>query len=174
MVNTIEKFLFDADTLIAAARLFYANDLVPTFWDILATKAKSGNIILLDLVKNEIDQGNDWLNNWMNKAQTYFAICNHADSEIVPRYAAIMQYIQSCGFYNPSGLNSWAKNNVADPWLIATAAAKEYTLITFEQPSGSLSTKNKSGKVKIPDVAKHFNVEVHNLFYMMRVLGIKI
>lgn len=172
MVNTIEKFLFDSDTLIAAARLYYAHDLVPTFWDTLATKAKSGNIILLDLVKNEIDQGNDWLKNWMNIAKTYFPLCNHTDSEIVQKYAAIMQYIQSCGFYNTNGLNSWAKSSVADPWLIATAAAKGYTLITFEQSSGSLSTKNKSGKVKIPDVAKNFNVEVHNLYYMMRQLEI--
>ena len=75
---------------------------------------------------------------------------------------------------NENGLADWAKGNVADPWLIAAAAAKDYKLITFEQSAGSLNVKNKSGRVKIPDVARHFGVEVHNLYYMMRQLGIKI
>ena len=66
------------------------------------------------------------------------------------------------------------RNEVADPWLIAAAAVNGYKLITFEQASGSLNTKNKSGRVKIPDIAEHFDVEVHNLYYMMRQLGIKI
>ena len=54
------------------------------------------------------------------------------------------------------------------------AAAKGYKLITFEQSAGSLNVKNKSGRVKIPDVAKHFDVEVHNLYHMMRQLKMKI
>ena len=85
-----------------------------------------------------------------------------------------MQYIHECGFYNGKGLDGWAKNDVADPWLVATAAAKGYTLITFEQSAGLLNSKNKSGKVKIPDVASHFDVKVGNLYYMMRQLGIRI
>ena len=85
-----------------------------------------------------------------------------------------MQYIHECGFYNEKGLDSWAKNDVADPWLVATAAAKGYTLITFEQSAGVMNSKNKSGKVKIPDVAMHFDVKVSNLFYMMRQLEMKI
>lgn len=47
-------------------------------------------------------------------------------------------------------------------------------IITFEQRSGNLSIKNKSRKVKIPDVADYFNVNVQNLYYMMRQMGIKI
>ena len=85
-----------------------------------------------------------------------------------------MQYIQECGFYNEKGLNDWARNEVADPWLIAAAAAKGYKLFTFEQYEGPLNDKNKCGRVKIPDVAKHFNVEVHTLYHMMRQLKMKI
>ena len=32
----------------------------------------------------------------------------------------------------------------------------------------------KCGRVKISDVAKHFNVEVHTLYHMMRQLKMKI
>ena len=126
------------------------------------------------MVKAEIDRGQDELKEWVSEREDDFEVCNHIDSEIVPKYAEVMQYIQECGFYNEKGLNEWAKNEVADPWLIAAAAAKGYKLITFEQPAGSLNIRNKSGRVKIPDVAKHFDVEVHNLYHMLRQLKIKI
>ncbi len=174
MVSTSEKFLLDANTLMTASRFFYAYDLVPSFWEIFGEEIKAGNIILLDMVKNEIDKGQDELKEWISEREADFQICNHVDPQIISKYAEIMQYIQTCGYYNENGLADWAKSNVADPWLIAAAAAKGYKLITFEQSAGSLNVKNKSGRVKIPDVARHFGVEVHNLYYMMRQLGIKI
>ena len=162
MVKMEDKFLIDANTLMTAARQYYAYDILPSFWEIFGDEIKKGNIVLLDIVKAEIERTDD------------FEICNHIDSEIILKYAQIMQYIQECGFYNEKALNEWARNEVADPWLIAAAAVNGYKLITFEQASGSLNTKNKSGRVKIPDIAEHFDVEVHNLYYMMRQLGIKI
>lgn len=174
MVKIPEKFLIDANTLMAAARLYYAYDLLPSFWKVFGDKLKEGNVVLLDLVKNEIDKGEDELQQWVMERQHDFQYCNHVDSEIVSKYASVMQYIHECGLYNEKGLNSWAKNNVADPWLIATAIAKGYTIITFEQSAGPLNPKNKSGKVKIPDVASYFGVKVQNLYYMMRQLKIKI
>lgn len=174
MVNSSVEFLIDANSLMAAARLYYAYDLLPSFWEIFGEKIKEGNVILLDMVKNEIDKGQDELQRWVRERQEDFLNCNHVDPEIIPKYAEVMQYIHECGFYNEKGLDSWAKNDVADPWLIATAVAKGYILITFEQSAGLLNTKHKSGKVKIPDVASHFGVEVHNLYYMMRQLGIRI
>mgnify|MGYP004525425069 CR=1 FL=1 len=174
MVNSSEKFLIDANTLMTASRFFYAYDLVPSFWKTFEDEIKAGNIVLLDIVKAEIDKGQDELKQWVSEREDVFEICNHVDPEIIPKYAEVMQYIQECGFYNEKGLNDWARNEVADPWLIAAAAAKGYKLITFEQSAGSLNVKNKSGRVKIPDVAKHFDVEVHNLYHMMRQLKITI
>lgn len=174
MVNPSEKFLIDANTLMTASRFFYAYDLVPSFWKIFEDEIKAGNIVLLDMVKAEIDKGQDALKQWVSERKNDFEICNHVDFEIISKYAEVMQYIQECGFYNEKGLNEWARNEVADPWLIAAAAAKGYKLITFEQSAGSLNVKNKSGRVKIPDVAKHFGVEVHNLYNMMRQLKITI
>ena len=174
MVNSSEKFLIDANTLMTASRFFYAFDLIPSFWETFEDEIKAGNIVLLDMVKAEIDRGQDELKEWVSEREDDFEVCNHIDSEIVPKYAEVMQYIKECGFYNEKGLNEWAKNEVADPRLIAAAAAKGYKLITFEQPAGSLNIRNKSGRVKIPDVAKHFDVEVHNLYHMLRQLKIKI
>lgn len=174
MVNLSEKFLIDANSLMTASRFFYAYDLVPSFWENFEDEIKDGNIVLLDMVKSEINKGQDELKVWISERTDIFEICNHVDPEIISKYAEVMQYIQECGFYNEKGLKEWAGNEVADPWLIAAAAVKGYKVITFEQSAGSLNRKNKSGHVKIPDVAKYFNVEVHTLFHMMRRLKIKI
>lgn len=103
-----------------------------------------------------------------------FSIVRHARAEILTKYSEIMKYVQNCGYYNQQGLSSWADASVADPWLIATAIAYNYKIVTFEQSVGSLSTKQKTKKVKIPDVANVFGVEVVSLFDMMRAIGIRI
>lgn len=166
-----ERFLIDANTLITPYRLYYAFDLVPTFWNKLSKH--TNKIILLDMVKNEIDKGKDDLTDWLNN-QTGFEICNHKNPEIISKYGEVIYYIKNSGFYKDSAVYIWAKGNVADPWLIAAAAVNKYTIITLECPSGGLSTVNKNSNVKIPDVAKAFGVKTNNLFYMMRQLEIKI
>lgn len=174
MVKPKEKYMLDANTLMTAARLFYAYDIIPLFWKNLDEKMKEGRIILLDMVKNEIDHGQDELKEWINNRKDKLRICNHIAPEIIDKYAEVMQYVQECGFYNEKGLAGWAQKDTADAWQVAAAAAKGYQIITFEQSAGSLHIKNKSGKVKIPYVAVHFNVKVYNLYYMMRSLGIRI
>lgn len=173
-MDTKENFLIDSNTLMTASRQYYAQDIVPGFWAVLENKLTTGKIVLLDMVKAEIDKGEDALKHWLDEHTDNLIICNHYDEKIISKYGEVIQYIQECGFYNDVGLDSWAQSSVADPWLIAVAAAKDYTIITFEQRSGNLSIKNKSKKVKIPDVADHFNVRVENLYYMMRQMGFRI
>ena len=67
MVNSSEKFLIDANTLTTASRFFYAYDLVPSFWETFEDEIKAGNIVLLDMVKAEIDKGEDELKQWYLK-----------------------------------------------------------------------------------------------------------
>ena len=67
MVNSSEKFLIDANTLMTASRFFYAYDLVPSFWKTFEDEIKAGNIVLLDMVKAEIDKGEDELKQWYLK-----------------------------------------------------------------------------------------------------------
>jgi len=166
-----EKFLVDTNSLITPYRLYYAFDLVPSYWDRLSENI--GKIVLLDMVKSEIDKGNDDLTVWVNSLKG-FEICYHLSQEIVDKWQEVIQYVQTCGLYNENALHSWAQINVADPWLIAAAAVYGYTIITLEGSAGRLSPMNKSGKVKIPDVARAFGVKTNNIFYMMRQLGIKI
>lgn len=173
-MNKKEKFLIDSNSLMTASRQYYAQDIVPSFWTFLESKLTLGDILILDLVKDEIDKGDDFLKCWVDQHASEFVICKHVDQLIIEKYAEIMRYVQACGFYNDVGFASWAQANIADPWLIATAATYGHTIITFEQRSGNLSTKNKSKKVKIPDVADNFGFAVRDLYYMMRYMKFKI
>ena len=167
-----EIFILDSNAYITPHRNYYAGDIIPTYWDKLVPHISAKEIVLLDMVRAEIEKGQDSLAEWLLEQD--FEICWHATPKIVQNYGQIMNYIQNCGYYNEKGLDSWAQNDVADPWIIASAMANGYTVVTFEQSVGNLTHMGIIGKVKIPDVAKYFGVECISLFEMMRKLRIKI
>lgn len=174
MVNINEKFLIDSNTFITAARQFYSYDIIPTFWEKFDQEIINGNIVLLDLVLDELNEGEDLLKNWIHERREKFVGCKHKDKKVIEMYAKVMQFINECGFYNDKGLACWAEEKIADPWIIAAAKAYDYTIVTFEVPASGLGENQKIGKVKIPDVAKYFKIEVINLYEMMRRLELKI
>lgn len=168
-----EKFLIDLNSFMTPYRQYYAFDLVPTYWKELAKRLDTGRMILLDMVKDEIDKGQDELSAWIDK-QTGFVICNYIEPAIISKYQEVLQYVQNCGLYKPQALQNWAPVYIADPWLIAAAAVNDYTIITVEKPSSGLSPKTQNKNAKIPDVARAFGVKTHDMYYMMRKLEIKI
>ena len=123
-----EKFLIDSNSFMAPYRQYYAFDLIPTYWDELSKRTESGRLALLDMVKAEIDKGEDDLAEWVGK-QTGFEICNHVTPEIISKYQDVLQYVQSCGLYKEQALQAWAPGHIADPWLIAAAAVNDYTIV---------------------------------------------
>ena len=144
-----EKFLIDSNSFMTPYRQYYAFDLIPTYWKELSKRAESGRLVLLDMVKDEIDKGGDELADWVGK-QSGFEICNHVTPEIIYKYQEILQYVQSCGLYKEQALQAWAPSHIADPWLIAAAAVNGYTIITAEVSSGGLSPKTPNKNAKIP------------------------
>lgn len=53
----------------------------------------------------------------------------------------------------------WAKESIADPWIIAIALAENYTIVTNERKNNGLNSKNPSKSVKIPDICQDLNVK---------------
>lgn len=168
-----EKFLIDSNSFIAPFKLYYSFDLLPKFWEQLKSEIVEGNIFLLDMVKEELQKGDDELSTWVNHFNKDI-ILSHKDASIIGNYAAVLNYIQTCGFYKTKALSDWSKESVADPWLIATAVTYGYTIITFETKSGNLDVRAQSGRAKIPDISEKFGVKCNNLFYLMRQLSFKL
>lgn len=129
-----KTYLLDTSAFITPYRFYYAFDLVPSYWRELLKVAECGKIIFLDLVKREIEQGEDSLRDWMGENGSKFTVCNHVTDEIVGKYQEVIRYIQSCGYYSQKALHAWSQGNIADPWLIATAAVKHYLLLQQKCP----------------------------------------
>ena len=105
-------------------------------------------------------------------------LCAHAN-EILQRDFALKTIWIDDNYFNARSMDVYITKlrkhlKDDDSIEIINIHGKGYKLITFEQSAGPLNVKNKCGRVKIPDVAKHFNVEVHTLYHMMRQLKMKI
>lgn len=165
-----QVFLLDTNSFITPHLNYYPFDFAPGFWEQVECNIKTGRIAILDLVKSEIMQGNDKLKEWMAEIEIGQLI-DRRDGAILALYGSVLQHVQNNPCYKPAALAEWARGTVADPWLIATAAAKKFTLITFEDANKGLNPRNPSRNAKIPDVAREFGVKTENLFYMMRELN---
>lgn len=165
-----EIFLIDSNSLIEPHLKYYPFDFAGRFWAQMENHINKGSIAILDMVENEICKGNDNLTSWMQNVSVHTRI-DHREQAIVNYYRAVLQIIQSDPCYKSDALLEWSRNSVAAPWLIATAAAKGYTIITFEKPIANLSPQFPTRRPKIPNIAVRFGVKTNDLFYMMRRLG---
>lgn len=160
-----EKFLIDANALITPHLQYYPFDLAPSFWRQLEEFIGNGTIVILDMVKAEILQGTDSLRDWMDDLEIEVLI-DRRKPEILAKYSQVLTHLQNDPCYQEAALHEWSKATVADPWIIATAAAYGYTIITLEKPIPGLSPKAPTKKPKIPDVAKALGAQVYDLFYV--------
>lgn len=166
-----EKFLLDANIFITPYKNYYPFDFAPSYWEQLLARLSLSNIAVLDLAKNEVSKGEDELSDWINNVED-ITICSRVDSKIIENYSNVLTYLQNSSLYTDKALRAWSQSGIADPWLIAAGAAHGYTLVTFEESAGKITTP--SGKPKIPDIARHFEVRCVSLFYFMRKLKFKL
>lgn len=168
-----EIFLIDSNSLMTPHLTFYPFDMAHSFWDQMEQHIANGNIAILDMVKDEILKGTDELSSWM-KTISIMEYIDHRDQAIVKYYGTILSHIQFNKCYKEAALTEWARDTVADAWLISAAILKGYTIITFETANNGLNTRSPSKNAKIPDIAATFGVKTANLYYMMRTLGFKL
>ncbi len=166
-------FLLDVNSLITPHLSYYPFDFAPGFWEQIEHFINDGRIAVLDLVKDEILNGNDSLTDWM-AGLSIEALIDHREPAILAQYSLVLQHIQQNPCYKQAALQEWANSRVADAWLIATASVYGLYLVTFETRNTGLNARYPSKEAKIPDVAKTFGVETINLFQMIRDLDIQL
>jgi len=158
-------YVLDTNVFIEAARRYYAFDIAQPFWNGLLNFAQGRRIISIDKVYNEIMEGKDELTNWAkNKFHNYFDKTN--TTEVLNKYAAIIQWADSQFQYTQSAKDEFYKENNADTWVIAYAYTKQYTIVTHE-----VYNQNIRIKIPIPNVCKSFNISYTNTFEMLRNLN---
>ena len=127
----------------------------------------SGIIHSIDKVKEEIDRGGDELTEWIhNNAPKGFFLTQ--DSAVLTKLAETISWAHSCPInFTQSAISGYA--SVADSYLVATAAAKNMVLVTYEK-----SNPQRRNRVMIPDACNAIGVRSCDLNTAFRDLGIKI
>lgn len=158
-------YLFDTNIFIRSKNEMPA-DVWPTFWMRISDLINSGSIFSSIKVKDEIDHGNDELTTWMrNNATQDFYIS--IDGDVLAKYSETQNWAMNNQVFTPATRSEYA--SVADAYLVATAAAKNLTLVTYETPDPRCKRK-----VKIPDACNAIGVRYCDLNTALRELGITI
>ncbi len=164
-------YLIDSNTFMTAARTFYSFDYGTKFWDFLELQGKNNILASIDKVCEEINKGNDLLENWVNQKFLKYFFTTKEES-IFQKYREFMQWAENkSNHYTRNAIDEFMKEDNADPWLIAFASVEcgKYTIVTFEKLN-----MNKKNKIPIPNVCNYLKIDYCDLFEMLKKLNFKL
>lgn len=149
--------LVDANILIDAKNRYYAFDIAPGFWDWLERGHRSGVLISIDAVRDELLAGEDELAGWARAHRDFFL---PVDQPTVQHIAPLTTWAARQAALREFG------SDQADFLLIAHAAGHGDIVVTNEQPR-----PDSRKKVKIPAACAALGVEYLDLFSVLRLTG---
>lgn len=160
-------YLFDANTFMEGARLYYSFELAPGFWDWLISAPMRDHIASIEAVREEIGNGSgdlvDWVRGsvpddfWRPVTQATLAAARELSEWAIDplrgfNQAAVDQFLAS-----------------GDYWLIAEGMASGLTVVTRE-----VSAPGSKKSIKIPDACQAFGVQCKQPFPVYQGLGLRL
>lgn len=165
------RFLIDTNCVVTPYNDYYRPRYVLSnpFWERMRQLVKSGEVGILTLVRDEIVKGaqeGDWLAEWVQSVADE-VIDPKQNSEIVDNYGEIMRYVANpINAFSRNAQQSWMRDGVADPWLVASAREYDAAIITFEKYVKRIPNQPAAG-AKIPNIAREYGVSCVSLFDFM-------
>lgn len=158
-------YIFDTNIFIRSKNEM-PMDIWPTFWSVLTSLIVKGDVRSCVNVKAEIDRGNDELTEWLNaNAPKDFFI--PLDADVMFSYQKALDWANSINNFSERAKADFSE--VADSFIVATAAAKGMTLVTNEK--SNLMSKRR---VMIPDACAALGVRYCDLNTVFRELGVRV
>jgi len=159
-----QVYALDTNVLAEAARRYYAFDIAPVFWSSLMQCASDGRVLSIDPVHDEIRQYKDELRDW---AKQHFApwFMSTDDDDVVAHYADVAKWVQAQDQFTDAARAAFLDG--ADGWLVASALAGSYVVVTQE-----VEDLRARKRVPIPNVCRAFGVACSDTFQMLRELGV--
>lgn len=153
-------YLLDTNIFIEAQNRYYAPDICPGFWKWLEMQERTGAILSIGKVRDELIGRDDELAQWAHHRSTSFF--QDVDAEVLPHLATLSTWVGSQR-YRPGAIAEFLSS--ADYYLIATAMGNGHTVVTHETPSDGVK------RVKMPEPCIAHGVQFVNTFGMLRRLG---
>lgn len=127
------------------------------------------------LVYDELIRGNDAVSKW-TKSHYKDKLINIESPKIINCYKKVMNYVKTSTRWSNTGASQWDDPRKADPWLIAVAYFKGWTIVTLDGGNKitppPINTKSNQ-EPKINAVANYFNVNTIPMYELIIKLGIK-
>ena len=171
-------YMFDSSSLITPFQLYYAEDIVPSFWKKLEILTMNGTVCLIDKVKDEVTKLDDGLSGkvkqWFPRAVPFDKrttsdnlFISLSSQQEVEAYQEVILWAEN-STYNSRAVKEFKQVDKADAFLIAFCKAHNLTLVTEEKFS------RKKKRIPIPNACKELGVRCINIFEFMRQEGIKL
>lgn len=154
-------YLLDSNTLIQAKNDYYAFDVCPGFWDWIDETHAAGQILSIDRVRRELEQGRDELAEWAVRRGPAFFLAD--DDLAVDAMRRVSSWVEHGDFQDRAKREFL---DCADPFLIAYAIGHGHTVVTHE-----VHVEGQRNKVKIPTVCRGLGVPCERTFDVLRRLG---
>lgn len=153
-------YLLDADVFIRAKNEYYGFELCPGFWDWLELMNAEGTVCSVEAVLLELIEGDDDLARWARDHRSFFLSPTAADIDSI---AAVNRWANDSPSYEAAAKTDFAR--AADSFLLGQARAGNHTVVTHEIISDGRR------KIKIPNAAAAFDIQVRNPFQMLRAMN---
>lgn len=151
------NYLLDSNTFIEAKNRYYGMSICPGYWEWMIRSYQAGHVASIDMVRQELERGNDELRVWVrDNPQIFLEV---SDDSTQTSFVEIAEYSASLAM-RPGAIEEFL--NVADPWLIAKARATGATVVTHERFVPDIKKK-----ILIPNVCEHFGVPYMDTFELL-------
>jgi hypothetical protein len=155
-MNLNSRYLIDANVFIQAKNFHYRFGFCQRFWQWLNEAHHAGLVFSIDKVRQEINDGDedDPVRLWADDLPEGFFIADKHDIAVMQAYRQVMQWNVSNNHYRQQAKDEFARSDKADAFLIATAKAHGFIVVTHEA-----SKPESKKRVLIPDAGNAFNVK---------------
>lgn len=150
-------YLLDSNVFIEAKRRYYGLDFCPAFWDWLIERNRTGDVLSVEQVADELAEGGDDLSDWA--AQRGTSLFLPADEAMLAAFPRLTTWVHAQR-YRPAAVTAFLQDT--DYHLVAYALAHGHVVVTHEIPSDG------EKRVKIPNACIGVGVTYMTPFTMLR------
>lgn len=146
MAELFPGYCIDTNALIDLWRRKYAPDVFPSLWEEIERLISQGKLVAPREVLRELEKQDDELLKW---AKAHKGMFKDLDNDQLAQVRNILKEF-------PRLVDENKETPDADPFVIALAMSKGWTVVTSEQPANL--TVNPTARPKIPNACEHFSV----------------
>lgn len=141
--------------------MYYRFDFCGGFWDWVLHAHQIGLVYSIKKVRDELITGNDPCAAWTKSLPSTFFVDDMTDAAVMAAYGHVMLWANGTD-YRQHAKVEFAKHSVADAFLIATARAHGYQIVTQEQ-----SKPEAKKKIFLPDAALANGVQTMYIYDLL-------